>query len=75
MNLKSVVESVGDAGNREIALYEAVYFKEAWQAKSVNEFNEIAYKEYHRVQLRAVIGDEKQVDEIIDSILQVQKEQ
>ena len=66
---------VGDAENREIALYEAVYFKEAWQAESVNEFNEIAYKEYLRVQLRAVIGDEKQVDAIIDSILQVQKEQ
>lgn len=40
---------VEDAENREIALYEAVYYKEAWQSKSADEFNEIACREYLRV--------------------------
>ncbi len=60
---------VRNAENIEIAASDAIFYKKALQATSVDEFNEIAYREYLKLQLKSLIPDEMQLNELIDCIL------
>lgn len=60
-----------DAENKDIALYETLFCQNGLNASTINELNETVRKEYIRAQLKAEISDEKQVDELLEVILQM----
>ncbi len=60
---------VRDAEHIEIAAYEAILYRNALKAKSVDEFNEITYREFMRLQLKPLIPDEEQLNKLIDNTL------
>lgn len=61
---------VRNAENEEIAICEAIFYKNALQTASVDEFNEMIYRESIKVQLKPLISDEAQLNIIIDNILE-----
>lgn len=61
---------VRNAENAEIAICEAIFFKNALQTASVDEFNEMIYRESIKIQLKPLISDEEQINIIIDNILE-----
>lgn len=63
--------NVKDAENKDIALYETIFCQNGLNASTINELNETVRKEYIRAQLKAEISDEKQVDELLEIILQM----
>lgn len=63
--------NVKDAENKDIALYETIFCQNGLNASTINELNEAVRKEYIRAQLAAEISDEKQVDELLEIILQM----
>lgn len=60
---------VREAEKLEIATCEAIYYKNALSATSIDKFNEITYKEYLKIQLEPLIENEEQLNKIIDEIL------
>lgn len=60
---------VRDAEKMEIAACEAIFCKNALQATSVDEFNEITYREFLRMQLKPLITNEGELNQLVDAIL------
>lgn len=61
---------VRDAEDMEIALNEAIFYKNALKAGSVEKFDEIMYREYLKKQFKSMNISEEQRDQLIDSIMQ-----
>lgn len=62
---------VRDAEDAEIAACEVIFYKDALQSKSANEFTEIALREYVSMQLKSFITDEKILNELLNSIFPI----
>jgi len=60
---------VRDAEKIEIAACEAIFCKNALQATSVDEFNKITYREFLRMQLKPLITNEGELNQLVDAIL------
>lgn len=60
---------IRDAEDMEIATSEAIFWRKALQAKTVDEFNETVVKEFLRQKLKPFVSDEKQLDTLIANAL------
>lgn len=61
---------IRNAETEEIAMCEVVFYKNALQAASVEEFNEMVWREFIKLQLKPHISDEAQLNITIDAILE-----
>lgn len=61
---------VRDAEDMEMALNETVFYKDALKKGSIEEFNEVLYREYLKKQFKSMNISEEQRDQLIDSIMQ-----
>lgn len=59
---------VRNAEKMEIAACEAIFCKNALQATSVDEFNKITYREFLRMQLKPLITNEGELNQLVDAI-------
>ena len=60
---------VRNAEEIEIAACEAIFYRNALQAKSVDEFNETTYREFLRLKLKPLIADEGELNQLVDTVL------
>ncbi len=61
---------VRDAEDMEMALNETIFYKDALKKGSIEEFNEVLYREYLKKQFKSMNISEEQRDQLIDSIMQ-----
>lgn len=61
---------IRDAEDMEKALNEAIFYKNALKAGSVEKFDEIMYREFLKQQFKSMNISEEQRDQLIDSIMQ-----
>ena len=59
---------IRDAEDTEIAACKAIFYKNALQATSIDEFNEITYREYLRLQLEPLVPEETELKALIENI-------
>ena len=59
---------IRNAETIEIASYEAIVEKKALQASTIDEFNEISYREYLKMELEPLIKDEEELNKIINQV-------
>lgn len=60
---------VRDAEDMEMALNEAVFYKNALQVESVDKFNETLYSEFIKKKMEPLVKDEEQLNQLVDSAM------
>lgn len=62
------IYDIKSAETMEIAVSEAIIYKGALQVPSTDEFNDISFKEYMKLQLKPLIEDEVELNKTIDEL-------
>lgn len=60
---------VRNAEEMEIAACETIFYRNALQATTVDEFNETTYREFLRLKLKPLIADEDELNQLVNTVL------